>query len=64
MRRCWRAGDRRLALRLLFGTAPMVFAAVVKRSLRVFRKAARPVVLAEQALAGGTERSKDQFIHV
>ena len=47
LRYCWRGRHRKLALRLLLGTAPMVFAAVVKRSLRVFRKAARPVVIPE-----------------
>ncbi len=45
---CWRGGQRKVALRLLLGTAPMVFAAVIKRSFRVFRKADRLVVIPEQ----------------
>ncbi len=48
LRFCWRGGQRRLALRLLLGTAPMVFAAVVKRSFRVFRKATRAMVVPER----------------
>lgn len=45
VRYCWRGGERKAALRLVFGNAPMVFAAVVKRSLRVFRKAPRIVAI-------------------
>ncbi len=48
VRYCWPKGQRKVALRLLLGTAPMVFAAVIKRSLRVFRKAARLLVIPEQ----------------
>ena len=44
---CWRLGPRILAVKLLWGTAPMVFAAVVKRSLRALRKAAHPILIAE-----------------
>ena len=44
---CWRGGERRTALRLLFGTAPMILAAVIRRSLRVFQTVARPVVISE-----------------
>ena len=39
---CWRDGDRGMAFRLLFGTAPMVAVAVWRKFLRPFR--ARPVV--------------------
>jgi hypothetical protein len=45
---CWRGRQRRLALRLLLGTAPMIFAAVWKRFLRFLRKPTQPIVLAEQ----------------
>jgi glycosyltransferase involved in cell wall biosynthesis len=42
---CWRGGERRLALRLLLGTAPMVFVALWKKSLRYSRKPTQPIVL-------------------
>jgi glycosyltransferase involved in cell wall biosynthesis len=45
---CWRGGHRKLALRLLLGTAPMVFAAVWKKFLRCLRKPAQPIVLPER----------------
>lgn len=45
---CWRGGERKAALRLLFGAAPMVFAAVVKRLLRPFQKPAATIVLREE----------------
>jgi hypothetical protein len=45
---CWRNGQRKLALRLLLGTAPMVFAAVCNKALRCFRKTPQPTVLPEQ----------------
>jgi glycosyltransferase involved in cell wall biosynthesis len=44
---CWRNGARKAAIRLLLGTAPMIFAAVVRRSLRAFQKTPRPVVIPE-----------------
>ena len=44
---CWRGGERKVALRLLFGTAPMVFAAAWTKFLRYFRKPAQPNVLPE-----------------
>jgi glycosyltransferase involved in cell wall biosynthesis len=44
-RYCWRGGERKLALRLLLGTAPMVFAAVCKKIARLFRKPAQPIIL-------------------
>ena len=42
---CWRSGERKLALRLLFGAAPMVVVALWKRSLRGLRKPTQPIVL-------------------
>jgi glycosyltransferase involved in cell wall biosynthesis len=48
LRYCWRGGQRKLALQLLFGTAPMVFAAVWKKSLRYLRKPAQPIALPEE----------------
>jgi glycosyltransferase involved in cell wall biosynthesis len=47
VRHCWAGRQRKLALRLLAGTAPMVLAAVVKRTLKVFRKPVPSVVLPE-----------------
>jgi len=44
---CWRGGHRKLALRLLLGTAPMVFAAVWKKFLTYLRKPTQPIVLPE-----------------
>jgi GT2 family glycosyltransferase len=45
---CWRNGDRKTALRLLFGTAPMVAAAVWKRFWRCFQKPPSVIVLPEE----------------
>ncbi|MGD1154715.1 MAG: glycosyltransferase family 2 protein [Terriglobia bacterium] len=45
---CWRGGHRKLALRLLLGMAPMVFAAVWKKFLSYLRKPTQPIVLPEQ----------------
>ena len=45
---CWRGGQRKLALRLLRGTAPMVFVAVSKKLLSHLRKPPQPIVLPEQ----------------
>jgi glycosyltransferase involved in cell wall biosynthesis len=42
---CWRGGERRLALRLLFGAAPMVVVALWKRFLRSLRRPTQPIVL-------------------
>jgi glycosyltransferase involved in cell wall biosynthesis len=42
---CWRAGHRKLALKLLSGTAPMVSMAVIRKFLRKFRPAAQTIVL-------------------
>ena len=39
---------RKLALRLLFGTAPMVFVAVWKKILRSYANPLQPIVLPEQ----------------
>jgi glycosyltransferase involved in cell wall biosynthesis len=47
LRYCWRGKQRKLAIRLLLGTAPMVLAAVVKKSLRYFRRPVQPMVLPE-----------------
>lgn len=44
-RYCWRGGDRKLALRLLFGTAPMVCAAIAAKLQRPSAKSAQPVVI-------------------
>jgi glycosyltransferase involved in cell wall biosynthesis len=46
-RYCWKGGQKKLALRLLSKTAPMVFAALWNKSLRSFRKSATPIVLPE-----------------
>lgn len=42
---CWKAGHRKLALKLLSGTAPMVSMAVLRKFLRTFRHSAEPIVL-------------------
>jgi glycosyltransferase involved in cell wall biosynthesis len=42
---CWRAGHRKLALKLLRGTAPMVSMAVFRKFLRRFRPPAELIVL-------------------
>jgi len=47
LRYCWRGGQKKLALWLLFKTAPMVFAALWNKSLRRFHKPIAPVVLPE-----------------
>jgi hypothetical protein len=47
-RHCWRGRQRKLALRLLLGTAPMVFAAVWKRLVRYTRRPTPPIVLPER----------------
>lgn len=44
---CWRGKQRKQALRLLLGTAPMIAVAVWKRFLRCFRKRAPLIVLPE-----------------
>lgn len=48
LRYCWRRGHRKLALRLLFGTAPMVATAFWKRFLRSFHKPAPVIELPEE----------------
>jgi glycosyltransferase involved in cell wall biosynthesis len=45
---CWRTGQRKLALQLLFGTAPMVLVAVWRKCVLHFRGATSPTVLPEQ----------------
>jgi glycosyltransferase involved in cell wall biosynthesis len=47
LRYCWRGGQKKLALRLLFHTAPMVFAALWNKFLRPFQKPVTPIVLPE-----------------
>ena len=47
LRYCWRGGQKKLALRLLLKTAPMIFAALWNKALRYFSKPAAPVVLPE-----------------
>ena len=44
---CWRAGHRKLACRVVLKSAPMVFAALWKKSFRYFRKPVQPIVLQE-----------------
>jgi glycosyltransferase involved in cell wall biosynthesis len=48
LRYCWRGGHRKLALRLLLDTAPMILAAVWKRFLRSFRKPTPLISLPEE----------------
>lgn len=45
--RCWRDGDRRMAIRLVLGTAPMVAIAVWRKFLRRFKKPPEVIVLPE-----------------
>jgi glycosyltransferase involved in cell wall biosynthesis len=45
LRHCWQRGERKAALRLLLGTAPMVFVALEKKFLRCTRKRTPPIVL-------------------
>jgi glycosyltransferase involved in cell wall biosynthesis len=42
---CWKAGHRKLALKLLSGTFPMVSRAVLRKFLRTFRAPEAPIVL-------------------
>lgn len=42
---CWKAGHRKLALKLISETAPMVSMAVLRKFLRTFRHSAEPIVL-------------------
>jgi len=42
---CWKAGKRKLALKLLSGTAPMVSMAVLRKFLRAFHSPEAPIVL-------------------
>jgi glycosyltransferase involved in cell wall biosynthesis len=42
---CWKAGHRKLALKLLSETAPMVSMAVLRKFLRTFRHSTEPIVL-------------------
>ena len=45
LRHCWQRGERKTAIQLLFGTAPMVSVALSKKFSRGFRKRAQPIVL-------------------
>jgi glycosyltransferase involved in cell wall biosynthesis len=45
---CWKAGHRKLALKLLSETAPMVSMAVLRKFLRTFRAPETPIVLEGQ----------------
>jgi len=45
LRYCWRGGQKKLALRLLFGTAPMVFAALWNKSMRYAHTPEKTIVL-------------------
>lgn len=42
---CWKAGHRKLALKLLSGTAPMVSAALFRKFLRKFRPPEQSIIL-------------------
>jgi glycosyltransferase involved in cell wall biosynthesis len=42
---CWRGKQGKVAMQLLLGTAPMVVAALVKKTLRYFRRPTQPIVL-------------------
>lgn len=44
---CWRGGERKLALRLLGGTAPMVATAIWKKLTRRFQASPNPIVVVE-----------------
>jgi glycosyltransferase involved in cell wall biosynthesis len=48
VRYCWRGGERKLALKVLTVSAPMVFAAVRKKLLRPFRPLTKPIILPVQ----------------
>jgi glycosyltransferase involved in cell wall biosynthesis len=50
---CWRAGHRKLALKLLSGTAPMVSMAVLRKFLRKFRPPAESIVLEAHGAKSG-----------
>ncbi len=45
MRYCWRGGERKTALRLLYGASPMVLAAIQRKISKPFRHAVQPIVL-------------------
>jgi GT2 family glycosyltransferase len=47
LRYCWRGKQRKLALKLLLGTAPMVLAAAWKKMLRRFHKQPKRIVVPE-----------------
>jgi glycosyltransferase involved in cell wall biosynthesis len=47
LRFCWRQGQRKMALQVLWKSAPMVCAAIWKKSLLYFRKPAQPIILTE-----------------
>jgi glycosyltransferase involved in cell wall biosynthesis len=46
LRYCWRGGQRKLALQLIFETAPMIVVALSDKLLRRFRKTGPPILLA------------------
>lgn len=46
LRYCWRGRQRKLALQLIFETAPMIVVAVTDKLLRRFRKTDPPILLA------------------
>jgi glycosyltransferase involved in cell wall biosynthesis len=50
---CWKAGHRKLALKLLSETAPMVSTAVLRKFLRTFRHSAEPIVLERHGAKSG-----------
>lgn len=45
---CWRVGERKLALQLLYGSAPMVLVAILNKWLRRFRGLPEFIVLPDQ----------------
>jgi len=58
---CWRGKQRKLALQLLYGTAPMVVAALWKKMLRVFQKPLKPIVLPDVASTDSSESAVSQM---
>jgi glycosyltransferase involved in cell wall biosynthesis len=54
LRYCWRKGKRKLALRLLLGTIPMVLAASCKKFLSYLRKPTRAIVLSKPRVPAAT----------
>lgn len=45
VRHCWLQGHRKVAIRLFWGTAPMIFVGTWKKFSRFWRKPAQPIIL-------------------